>query len=382
METANGSAGQAAREAELSRIISEITPPDQAMENIVRADFEALAVPPGSLGKLEDIAVQLAGISGERRPSVRKKRIVVLCADNGVYAEGVAGTPQEVTARQAVNMVRGRSGMSVLALATGCEVEVADVGIATPYTKEPDGRGRGILDMKIRPGTGNIAREAAMTRDEAMRAVLNGVSLARKASGEGVDLLGVGEMGIGNTTTSAAVLAALTGRSARDVTGRGAGLPDKAYARKIKVVDRAVRLHFADGSAGARGKEKDPIEVLARVGGLDLAAMCGVYLGCARYHVPAVIDGFISAVAALCAVRLCGDCRGYIFASHHSAERGFRAAMEALGMDAYLHLGLRLGEGSGCPLGFRVMEAACTILSDMATFEEAGIDDDYLENMK
>lgn len=380
----------------------------------VRAKEEAaryvrtLAAPPGSLGALADAAVQLAGITGRVKNSVDRRRVIVLCADNGVVREGVSVTPPSVTLAQAVNMTKYRTGMSVLAKHFGCEVQVVDVGIDadipapeaggawTGGVKSTCGNAAGggpgdpaegelppqevsrahggILPLKIRRGTGDILREPAMTREEAVAAVCVGIGLARRAAAEGIEGIGVGEMGIGNTTTSSAVLAALTGMPAREVTGRGGGLTDAALEHKTEVIERALALHRPDPG--------DPVGVLAKVGGLDIAAMCGVFLGAALCRIPAVIDGFISIVAALCAVRLCPAVRDFLFPSHASAEPGYRRAAQELGLQPWLCLGMRLGEGSGCPLAFQVLSASCALMREMATFAEARIDDGYLAKLR
>ena len=357
-----------ALEEELGERLSLIPETDQEMEEQARRYQLSLAKPPGSLGELENIAVRLAGMTGQLKSRIRKKRILVLCADNGVVEEGVSSAPQSVTAMQACNMTRSLTGMSCLAREFHCECRVVDVGIATPYHC-PE-----IVDRRIKKGTANLAKEAAMTRRETLLAILTGMDLAEEAAKEGVDLLGVGEMGIGNTTTSSAVLVVLTGRSAREVTGRGGGLLEEAYLHKIRVIDEAVLFHRTDPA--------DPVEVLSKVGGLDLAAMCGVFLGAARNRIPAVIDGFISIVAALLAKRLSDRASAYFFASHVSEEPGYLIAQKELSLSSFLQLQMRLGEGSGCVLAFEVIRAACTIMNEMATFEEANIQDDYLTEIR
>ncbi|MDO5132126.1 MAG: nicotinate-nucleotide--dimethylbenzimidazole phosphoribosyltransferase [Eubacteriales bacterium] len=397
-----------------------------------REYVQTLAAPPGSLGKLTDAAVQLAGITGRVKNRLEKRRIIVLCADNGVVEEGVSVTPPSVTLAQAVNMTKYQTGMSTLAKHFGCEVEVVDVGIyadlpldgspaeaklnvpdgmparaetisaagspAETKLNVPDGMpapaeklsmagcpaeaaplryagaAGGILPRKIRPGTANLYREPAMSRRETLEAIGVGIERARAASQDGIKVIGVGEMGIGNTTTSAAVLSALTGLSIEEVTGRGGGLTDAAFARKKEIIAGAVALHRPDPA--------DPVDVLAKVGGLDLAAMCGVYLGAAACRIPVVVDGFISIVAALCAVRLCPAARDFMFPSHASAEPGYLWAADEIGLSPWLMLNMRLGEGSGCPLAFQILDAACALMNDMATFEDAQIDDGYLEEIR
>lgn len=327
-----------------------------------------LAKPPGSLGELENIYIRLCGVGGTLHPACRPCRVIVLCADNGVADEGVSVTPRSVTAAQAVNMTKHLTGMSAMAHYFGDEVQVVDVGIADAYHCPA------IVNRKILPGTRNLAREPAMTRQEAARAVCVGLDLARQARADGVALIGVGEMGIGNTTTSAAVLSALTGLPAEAVTGRGGGMTDAGFALKKQVIAHALALHRPD--------REDVLDVLSKVGGLDIAAMCGVFLGAAVQRIPAVIDGFISAVAALCAGRLCPAAADAFFASHLSQEVGYQAAIRELGLTPWLHLGMRLGEGSGCPIAFRVMEAACAAAQGMATFSGAAIDDSYLDEIR
>lgn len=370
-------------EEKLFQQIEEIRGADADAMRDAAAYVQSLAAPPGSLGKLTDAAVQLAGITGKVKNTLGRRRIIVMCADNGVVEEGVSATPQIVTLSQALNMTRHLTGMSSLAAHFGIDTEIVDIGIATSYQEQ----GCKILQRRIRRGTGNLAKEPAMTREETVRAILVGIERTRQAAADGIDVIGVGEMGIGNTTTSSAVLAALTGLSVEDVTGRGGGLTDAAFEKKKNVISRALKLHgfagTASGSAsGDAGAQIDPIEVLSRVGGLDLAGMCGVYLGAAICRIPAVIDGFISIVAALCAQRLCGRCRDFMFPSHVSEEIGYLRAAQELHLDPWLHLNMRLGEGSGCPLAFQILEASCALMNEMATFEQAQIDDGYLTELR
>lgn len=349
---------------ELTAYIESILPADREAMDAARRRQAELAKPPGSLGALEDMSVRLAGVLRTARPEVRRCRVTVLAADNGVVAEGVSCAPQSVTVQQAVNMTRHKTGMSALAAYFGDDVQVVDVGIRTPVPCPQ------VLDRKIRFSTGDIAVEPAMTEQQTLDALAVGLDLARQAKAEGIDAVGVGEMGIGNTTTSAAVLAALTGASVEEVTGRGGGLTDEGFLRKKQVLRQALALHRPDAG--------DPIGVLAAVGGLDLAAMTGLFLGCAHEGLVAAVDGYISIVAALCAVRLCPRVRDVLFLSHASYEIGYRLAARELGLEPCLLLGMRLGEGSGCPLLFRVMQGACAVLNHMATFPEAAIEDGYL----
>ena len=355
-------------EQELQAYIQAIAPADGAAMTAAEKRQAALAKPPGSLGALETISIRLAGITGQLCPVMNKCRVAVFAADNGVVDEGVSCAPRAVTRQQAVNMTRRVTGMSSMAACFGDEVTVVDVGMAQ------DPRCAAILDRHIRRTTGNIAREDAMTRQQVLDALSAGTEQAALAGRDGVTALGVGEMGIGNTTTSAAVLAVLTGADIGTVAGRGGGLTDEGFARKKAVLRQAVTRRPID--------RRDVLDVLAAVGGLDIAAMTGAFLGCAHARIPAAVDGLISAVAALCAVRLCPTAADYLFLSHDSCEPGYRLAAAELGMTPCLRLGMRLGEGSGCPLLFRVLEAACGVMRGMATFAEAAIQDDYLDEIR
>lgn len=345
-----------------------IAPADNAAMEKARQRQAELAKPPGSLGKLEDYSIRLAGITGNVKNEIEKCRVIVLAADNGVTAEGVSSAPTSVTLSQVINMTRHITGMSSLAYYFGNEVVVADLGIDT------DRKIPGVLDRKIRRSTGNIAKERAMTRQQVLDAMAVGLDLAAGAAKDGVNAVGVGEMGIGNTTTSSAVLSALTGATPESVTGRGGGLTDQAFAVKKQVITQALALHHPD--------REDVVDVLSAVGGLDLAAMAGVFLGCALQHIPAVVDGFISIVAALCACRLNPNVKDYLFLSHASYEIGYRLAAEELGLEPCLLLDMRLGEGSGCPIAFQILKAACAVMNGMGTFAEAAIQDDYLDPIR
>lgn len=353
---------------QLAALLEQIEPLYEAPMREAEARQQALAKPPGSLGLLETISVQLAGITGRVKNETGRRRIYVLAADNGVVCEGVSSAPQSVTRAQAINLTRGLTGASCMARRFGDELVVVDVGIALPYDC-PE-----IVERRLGKGTASIARGPAMTQQQAEQGILTGMALAKQAKQDGVKLLGVGEMGIGNTTTSAAVLCALSGAPVAEVAGRGGGITDEAFARKKQVIERALEIN--------QPKQEDAIDVLAKLGGFDLCAMTGVFLGAAHERLPVVVDGFISAVAALCAVRLCENARGFLIGSHVSYERGYALAARLLGLTPCLQLGMRLGEGSGCPLAFRVVEAACAVMNTMASFEEASIDDGYLAEIR
>ncbi len=355
-------------EEKLAALLAGIRPADAAAMRAAAERQAKLAKPPGSLGKLEEISIRLAGVFGQPGRPIVRKRILVFCADNGLVAEGIGSAPRSVTAKQAVNMTRFRTGMSVMAHHFGNELRVLDLGIADPYDCPA------VLPRRIRLGTGNILHEAAMSRQEALQALLTGAEEAALAAAEGVDAIGIGEMGIGNTSTSSAVLAALTGLPVPELTGRGGGVTDANFAKKIRVIETAL--------ARRQPQADDPVDVLAKVGGLDIAAMCGAFLGAAAARIPVLIDGFISAVAALLAARLCPAAKDYFFPSHASCEKGYLVAVRELGLSPYLALDMRLGEGSGCPLAFEVLAAAQTVIREMITFAESAIDDRYLDEIR
>ena len=342
-----------------------IAPLDTAAMAAARERQARLAKPPGSLGRLEDLSVQLAGITGRVHNKIEKKHLLVFAADNGVVEEGVSSAPQSVTRMQTINLTRHKTGASTLCRHFGCGITVCDVGV-NGEIREPK-----VLDRKIAWGTKNIVKGPAMSREQAIRAIRTGLELAKSTE---ADVIGIGEMGIGNTTTSSAVLAVLLDADVQAVTGRGGGITDQSFLKKKQVIQDAIRLNAPD--------KHDVIDVLAKVGGFDIAAMCGAFLGAAETRRPVVIDGFISAVAALCAFRLCPDAVQYFIPSHASYEIGYKLAMDAMGLKPLFLLGMRLGEGSGCPLAFEILEAACAVINDMATFDQAGIDDGYLDEIR
>ncbi len=349
----------------LESYIASISPLDQTAMSEAEKRQAQLAKPPGSLGRLEELSVQLAGITGRIHNKIEKKHLLVFAADNGVVAEGVASAPQSVTLQQTVNLTRAKTGASVLCKHFGCGITVCDVGVNADIT-EPK-----VLNRKIAYGTENIVNGPAMTREQAVKAILIGAELAQNTD---ADVLGIGEMGIGNTTTSSAVLSVLLDADVEAVTGRGGGITDASFIKKKEVIRRAIEINQPD--------KIDTVDVLAKVGGFDIAAMCGAFLGAAASRRPVVIDGFISAVAALCAYRLCPNVRGYLIPSHASFEIGYKLAMDAMELQPMLLLSMRLGEGSGCPIAFEVLSAACAIINDMATFDQAGINDDYLDEIR
>lgn len=343
---------------------------DTNKDIIIQAEkrMTSLAKPLKSLGKLEEIAIKLSGITGKVKNQINNKMVIIMCSDNGVVEEGVASAPQSVTLAQTINFTKGLTGVAVLAKANNSELMVIDVGINCDFN-HPN-----VINKKIRKSTYNIAKEPAMNHDEAVKAMLIGIECVKNAKDLGYEILGVGEMGIGNTSTSSAVLSTLSGHKVEDVVGRGAGITDEAFEKKKEVVKKAVEVN--------NPIKDNPIDVVSKVGGFDIAAMAGVFLGAAYYKVPVVIDGLISAVAALIAFKLNTKTRDYMFTSHDSKELGFKIAMKELNLSPILNLDMGLGEGSGCPLAFSIIDSACAIMNNMATFEEAEINDSYLDELK
>ena len=350
---------------DLKERIASVQPLDEAAMAAARNRQAQLAKPPGSLGRLEELSIQLAGITGKVHNQIEKKHLLVFAADNGVVAEGVSSAPQSVTLMQTINLTRHKTGASTLCRHFGCGITVCDVGVNADI-KEPR-----VLNKKIAYGTQNIAKGPAMSRAQAEQAILIGYELAKATD---ADVIGIGEMGIGNTTTSSAVLSVLLDANVDAVTGRGGGITDAGFLKKKQVIKDAIAINAPN--------KDDVVDVLEKVGGFDIAAMCGAFLGCAAKRCPVVIDGFISAVAALCASRLCPQAVQYFIPSHASYEIGYQLAMDAMGLQPLFLLGMRLGEGSGCPLAFEILNAACAIINDMATFDQAGIDDGYLDEIR
>ncbi|MBV6713773.1 nicotinate-nucleotide--dimethylbenzimidazole phosphoribosyltransferase [Paenibacillus chitinolyticus] len=344
---------------ELQDVIGAIRPLRQEAKDAASVHLDNLTKPPGSLGKLEDMARQLAGISGEVMPDMSRKAIVVMAADHGVCEEGVSAFPQEVTRQMVMNFLQGGAAVNVLARHAGAEVVCVDIGVNADL-EHPD-----LLSRKVRKGTANMAREAAMTREEALQAIRAGIEVADELAGRGVRVLATGEMGIGNTTASSALLSVLGGIAVEDAVGRGTGIDDARWLHKQEVVRRAIEVNKPDAG--------DALDVLAKVGGLEIAGLAGVILGAAKNACPVVIDGFISSAAALVASRLAPESQPYMIASHQSHEQGHARMLEAVGLSPMLHMDMRLGEGTGAALCFTLMDAAGKIMREMASFESAGV---------
>ena len=343
----------------LSIAISGITPADQGAMAEAARRWDSIAKPIGGLGLLEEAVIRAAGVQGTADVSLDRKALAVFCADNGVTEEGVTQTGPEVTASVAASMAWGEACVCRMAWTAGAQVFPVDIGIAHPVEEG------GLLRRHVTRGTRSIAKGPAMTRDEAVAAVVTGITLAEELKGRGYRLLAAGEMGIGNTTTAAAVTAVLLGRQVEEVTGRGAGLSDEGLERKIAVIRRAIEVNAPD--------PRDPLDVLSKVGGLDIAGMAGFYLGAALHHVPVVLDGAISSAAALLAVRLCPDAAKALIASHRSAEPSSGLLLDALGLRPIVSADLKLGEGTGAVTIMPMLDMAMSIYRDMATFQGLGI---------
>lgn len=346
---------------DLAALLDAIGPLDDDAVNRARERQARLTKPPGSLGVLEDVAVRLAGLAGSCPPPMPfPAAVAIFAADHGVHAQGVTPWPQEVTAQMVANFLAGGAAINALAAQVGAHVVVVDVGVIGGVPASP-----ALVGRRVRPGTRDLSVEPALTRAEVLQALLVGADVARELIGEGYRCLATGDMGIANTTASAALIAAFTGRFARTVTGRGTGVDDATWRHKVEVIDRALALHRPD--------PKDPIGVLAAVGGLEHAAIAGYILAGAAARVPVILDGVIAGAAALAARALAPEAMDACFAGHRSTERGHGVALEHLGMRALVDLELRLGEGTGAVLALPLVQAAARALRDMATFDSAGV---------
>jgi len=345
---------------QLESIIDQIAPLDDPAMEAARARQDALTKPTGSLGRLEALSIRLAGVFGQPTPEIRHKVVLTMAGDHGVVDEGVSAYPRQVTALMVDNFLRGGAAINVLARHVGARVVVVDMGVAAELALKAD-----LVVKKVAPGTANIARGPAMSREQALQALTAGADVVEAELERGLDILGIGEMGIGNTTPSAAIAAALMGCPPHDLVGRGTGVDDDGLTRKALAVQRALSVNRPDPA--------DALDVLAKVGGFEIGGMAGAMLAAAAHRRPVVVDGFISTAAAMIAVGLAPQVRPYLIAAHCSQERGHRAMLDWLDMEPLLDLDMRLGEGTGAALAISLAEAACRILREMATFEDAGI---------
>jgi nicotinate-nucleotide--dimethylbenzimidazole phosphoribosyltransferase len=346
----------------LKRTIEMITPDDAQARAQARARLEQLTMPHWALGRLMDLAEDLAAMTGSLHPKVERKTIVTMAGDHGVVNEGVSAFPQEVTPQMVCNIVAGGAGVNALARQAGANVVVVDMGVAADLSGLASA-GK-IYNKRIAPGTQNMAQGPAMSREEAIQAVEAGIDVALSLA-PSVDVFGTGEMGIGNTTPSSAIVAALSGVSVSDVTGRGTGVDDAQLAHKIRVIERSLSVNRPDA--------QDGLDVLAKVGGFEIGGIAGLILGAASQKKPVVVDGFISTAGALIARSLCPASAHYMIAAHRSVEKGHRVALDILGKQPLIDLDLRLGEGTGAALAMNFVEAAVRILTEVATFAEAGV---------
>lgn len=344
----------------LHEVLRRIQSPDRQLLAEAKSRLDRLTKPLGSLGRLEELASQYAMITGELKPNVPRGAIFTFAADHGVAMEGVSAYPREVTAQMVLNFLRGGAGVNVLARHVGVDVRVVDIGVAYEFGPMP-----GLIQKKVMPGTNNFLSGPAMSREQAEQSVMMGFEVAMQAAQEGIGLIGTGDMGIGNTTPSAAITAVMTERPVAEVTGRGTGIDDATHARKMSVIQQALELHRPDRT--------DALGVLAKIGGLEIGGLAGLILGAAAARVPVVLDGFIAGAAALIAVGLQPRCQDYLIASHRSVERGHQAILDHVGVKPLLDLDLRLGEGTGACLGMSLVCAAVKIFTEMATFDEAGV---------
>ncbi len=332
---------------------------NEAAANRMKIRVDNLVKPQGSMGALEQIAIRLSGIYGTEKPEISKKAVIVMCADHGVCEEGIAAAPQIVTQIQSINIANGVSGVGALAKAFNADVFTIDIGI------DMDGTPENLINRKIKRGSNNIAKGYAMSKTEVESAINVGIEAVETLKSKGYSLIATGEMGIGNTTPSTAILSVISGCTPIELTGIGANLPLEKLNHKASVIEKAINCKPIDST--------DPIDILSAIGGLDIAGLTGVILGAAIHGIPVVIDGYISTVAALLAVMINSNVSDYLFPSHASEEKSAALASSLLGVKPYLHLGMRLGEGSGAVMAFSIMEAACAMANHMITFEESGI---------
>ncbi len=343
-------------------VISSIKPLDgEAMKSATQRQ-DQLTKPRSSLGVLEDISIKVAGITKKPLPKTERKVIITMAADHGVTEEGVSAYPKEVTAQMVYNFLGGGAGINVISKVTNSRVVVVDIGVATELEDNPS-----LIKRKIGYGTDNMAKGPSMTREDAIKSIITGIDIFEAEFEKGIDIVGTGDMGIGNTTASSAIASVITGEDVRKVTGKGTGIDDNALDGKVKIIEGAIELNRPDS--------KDPIDILSKVGGFEIGGLAGVILAASAMRVPVVIDGFISGAAALIATELAPISKDYIIAAHSSVEIGHRVMLDHMDLNPILDLNLRLGEGTGAALAMDIIEASTRILCEMATFSEAGVSD-------
>jgi nicotinate-nucleotide--dimethylbenzimidazole phosphoribosyltransferase len=346
----------------LAKTIAEIKPLDETAAAAARARQDTLTKPPGSLGRLETLTIQIAGITGQAIPVIKDKVIITMAGDHGVVADGVSAFPQEVTPQMVLNFLHGGAAINSLARHAGARIVVVDMGVAVDLPAHPR-----LVVKKIAYGTRSLAHGPAMTREQAIQSIMAGIEVVEAEIARGLDIVGTGDMGIGNTTPSTAIACALTGESPERMSGRGTGLDDAGLQHKISIIAQALSVNQPD--------PLDGLDVLARLGGFEIGGLAGVMLGAAARHKPVMVDGFISTAAAMIAVTLAPAVRPYLIAAHRSQEYGHSAMLDWLGLEPLLDMHMRLGEGTGAAIGITLAEAACKLLAEMATFAEAGVSD-------
>ncbi len=346
----------------LNQVLEAIKPLDKSSVAAARGRQDTLTKPTGSLGRLEELSVQIAGIQGKPIPQIKQKAVIVMAADHGVAARGTSAYPQEVTRQMVLNFLHGGAGINVIGRQVGARVVIVDMGVVGTLPSNP-----ALVSRKIASGTRDISQGPAMTTAQAKQALEAGIEIVTNEIKKGLDIVATGDMGIGNTTASAAICSVMTGKPVAEVTGRGTGLNDEQLQNKIAIINEAIALNKPDASK--------PLEVLAKIGGFEIGGLTGVILGAASQQVPVVIDGFISGAAALIADGLCPRVKNYIIAGHCSVEPGHILALMHLGLRPLLNLDMRLGEGTGAALGIFIAETSTRILAEMATFTEAGVSD-------
>ena len=346
----------------LSRTIANIRPLDTTSMAKARERQDMLTKPTGSLGRLEQLSIQIAGIQGKSVPQIQQKAVIVMAADHGVVARGTSAYPQEVTAQMVSNFLHGGAGINVIGRQVGARVIIVDMGIAVKLEAAPR-----LISRRIAAGTQDMSKGPAMTVAQAKRALETGIEIVTAEVKKGLDIVATGDMGIGNTTASSAICAIMIGKTVTEVTGRGTGLDDKQLQHKIRIINEAIAFNKPDSS--------QPLEVLAKVGGFEIGGLSGVILGAAAHRVPVIIDGFISGAAALIAAGLCPQSKDYMIAGHCSVEPGHKLLLQYLSLRPLLNLDMRLGEGTGAALAMSLAETSVRILNEMATFAEAGVTD-------
>lgn len=344
----------------IEEIVKKIGILDEKAMAKVRERQDKLTKPQGSLGRLEDLSAQIAGIRGESLPRIKNKVIITMAGDHGITDESVSAYPGEVTPQMVYNFLSGGAGINVFSRFVEAKVVIVDMGVCTDLEENKD-----LVVRKINYGTRNFLKEPAMTREEAKKAIEAGMEIAENEITKGADIIGTGDMGIGNTTSSSAITAAITGASVSEVTGRGTGIDDEQLKHKVEVIEKSLNLHKPDAM--------DPLDVLSKVGGFEIGGIAGVILAGAAMRIPVVIDGFISGAGALIADKFSDKCRNFMIASHCSYEKGHQVILEWLSLNPLLNFNMRLGEGTGAALGISIIEASLKLLSEMATFEKAGV---------